>query len=357
VIDLDQSIKNHHKNNKMPKHPTIKDLAKAAGVSTATVDRVLNSRTSVRLATTERVLKAASDIGYHGANLIRMRLEEARPKRHLAFLLQRSNDQFYQQFATAIQQAVLEPCSYNFTCEIRFMEEVSPSSIAQQLRSLSGVDGVGIVALENSQVTQELEKLTDRGIPVINLLSDMATLKKSGFVGWDSRKVGRTAAWTIHRLSKKTGSIGILLGSHRYLGQQEAETSFINYFREIEAGFTVLPTLLNLDDDKLTAQATSELLEANPDLVGIYNAGGGRAGMIDTLRNEAAERELVVVCQELTGETKSALLDGVIDLVIGTPIKEIARETIKQFQTVFNDLHADRAATRLPADLFISENV
>ena len=44
--------------------PTTKDVAKAAGVSLATVDRVLNARAGVRQATVERVQKAIREIDF-----------------------------------------------------------------------------------------------------------------------------------------------------------------------------------------------------------------------------------------------------------------------------------------------------
>ena len=46
----------------MGRRPTISDLAVAAGVSVATVDRVLNQRHRVRGETAERVLAAAQSI-------------------------------------------------------------------------------------------------------------------------------------------------------------------------------------------------------------------------------------------------------------------------------------------------------
>ena len=44
--------------------PTVHDLAKAAGVSLATVDRVLNRRSGVRDETRRKVDEAVSAIGY-----------------------------------------------------------------------------------------------------------------------------------------------------------------------------------------------------------------------------------------------------------------------------------------------------
>jgi transcriptional regulator with XRE-family HTH domain len=65
--------------------PTIADLARAAGVSVATVDRVLNARHRVREPTAERVLGAAVAIGFHGTPLLKSRLRSNVPERTLAF--------------------------------------------------------------------------------------------------------------------------------------------------------------------------------------------------------------------------------------------------------------------------------
>lgn len=59
---------------RMPRSPTIHDAAAAAGVSQATVDRVLNGREAVREDTARRVYEAAVQVGYHAALLIAQRL-------------------------------------------------------------------------------------------------------------------------------------------------------------------------------------------------------------------------------------------------------------------------------------------
>ena len=56
------------------KRPTITDVAKAAGVSVATVDRVLNGRLPVREETSRRVFEAAEKIGLTYAQVYSCRL-------------------------------------------------------------------------------------------------------------------------------------------------------------------------------------------------------------------------------------------------------------------------------------------
>ena len=83
----DDRINYHISRRPMSKRPTISDLAEAAGVSVATVDRVLNGRLPVREATARRVYEAATATGYHAAGLIRQRMRQDLPEYRLGFLL------------------------------------------------------------------------------------------------------------------------------------------------------------------------------------------------------------------------------------------------------------------------------
>ena len=75
--------------------PTVADVAREAGVSVATVDRVVNGRLPVREDTTRRVLDAAQRLGFHAAGLIRARLREQLPEVTVGLLLQRPEEPFY----------------------------------------------------------------------------------------------------------------------------------------------------------------------------------------------------------------------------------------------------------------------
>jgi transcriptional regulator with XRE-family HTH domain len=48
----------------MKNNPTIRDVAKAAGVSIATVSRILNDKPDVSVETRQKVLQTVEEIGY-----------------------------------------------------------------------------------------------------------------------------------------------------------------------------------------------------------------------------------------------------------------------------------------------------
>ena len=319
----------------MSSRPTLTAVAAAAGVSTATVDRVLNSRLPVREATALRVIEAAERIGYHGAHLMRARLQERadRTVRTLGFVLLRRHEAFYQALGRAVNAAVARYPSPGIAV-IEYMAALEPAAIAQQLLDLGReVDALAVVAIDHPHVTAAVETLHAAGKPVFTLLSDLSAPQRAGYVGVDPRKSGRTAAWAISRLAKAPGPVAVFVGSHRYLGHEACEMAFRAYLREHAPAFRVLDPIVNLEDAQIGHEATLELLRRHPDLAGIYEAaGGGASGMIRALRLERPPGHplghVVTVCNELHAEHRHALIDGIVDLVMVTPTERIAETVV-----------------------------
>jgi LacI family transcriptional regulator len=338
--------------------PTIRDLALAAGVGVATVDRVLNQRAPVRRETAERVLAAAEAIGYHGTGLLKRRLEETAAEKSFGFLLQRRGDAFYQEMAAALAGATRAAKGVRGRPVVEFVEDISAATVADRLLALGGrVDAVAVVAADHPRVTEAIEALRARGVGVLTLLTELSA-PLIGHVGIDHRKSGRTAGWAIARLARKPGSVGIFVGSHRYVGHELSEMSFRAYFRELMPEFRLLEPLANLEDPHLAHEGTLELLKRNPDLVGIYAAGGGMAGLISALREGDPDRRVIAVCNELVPETRAALVDGVVDAVIATPVASLAEQAVAIMTRSMRPATGQgEARVLLPFDLYVSENV
>jgi LacI family transcriptional regulator len=342
----------------MGKRPTITDLARAAGLSVATVDRVLNGRAAVRDETAARVAAAAEVIGYHAAGLLKQRATET-PARTFGFVLQKRDDAFYQGLAAALSQATRAATNIRGKPVVAFTEELVPGAIARKLLEVgASVDALAVVAVDHPHVTEAIEALAAKNVPTFALLSDVSAPSRAGFIGLDSRKLGRIAGWTISRLAREPGPVGVLVGTHRYLGHELAEMSFRSYFREHASGFRLLETVVDLEDDRIAYEATLDLLGRNAGLKGIYLAGGGMKGMIEALRDERGGQNPVVVCNELLPVTRAALLDGVIELVLSTPLPALAARTVEALtRAVAGGPGTGLAEVLLPADLYISENL
>jgi LacI family transcriptional regulator len=343
----------------MGRRPTITDLAAAAGVSVATVDRVLNARHPVRETTARRVYEAASAIGYHATELVRHRLSQNLPFYRLGFLLQRPEQHFYQALAHAISVAVEGAVTFRGAARIEYAESQTPAEVAAKLKAIAArSQAVAIVAIDHPTITAAVAELRDAGIPVFSLLSDTADSARTTYIGLDNRKAGRTAGWFIARTAKAPGKVAIFVGSHRFLGQELREIGLRTYFRENAPDFEVLDTLVNLETPAIAHEAMLDLLKRHKDLAGIYVAGGGMEGVVAALREEAAGRRPVAVCPELTPVSRGALADHIIQAVIGTPLALLAERLVGLMARALEKGESEQpGSVYLPFDIYISENI
>lgn len=313
----------------MSRRPTIADLADRAGVSVATVDRVLNGRHRVREETARRVYEAASEIGYHAAALIHQRITADLPKMDFAFLLQKESQPFYRSFGAALQEAADGISGLRVNAQIEYVKNQTPAEVAERLEALGArAQAIAATSLDHHSVTQVVQSLRERGKPVFSLLSDFAQGMRESYVGLNNLKVGRIAAWLISRTAPRTGKVAIFVGSHRWHGHELRETGFRSYFREYAPQFEILETLVNLETRQVTYEATLNLLSRYPDIAGFYVAGGGMEGAIGALREEIPDPLPSVVVNELTVDSAAALQDHTIVGAIATPLPLLCRSLL-----------------------------
>jgi LacI family transcriptional regulator len=343
----------------MAGRPTIRDLAKASGLSVATVDRVLNQRLKVREVTIARVIDAAQAIGFHAAPLLAARIRDQAPAATFGFLLLQGEDAFYGALARALAAATRESRAVRGKAIIEFMDDLSPNAIVGRILALGArVEALAVVSVDHPHVTEAIATLRARGVSTFALLTDLTAPLRGGYVGRDNRKEGRSAGFMVTRTAAAAGKIGIIIGSHRFLCQETAESSFRSYLREHAPAFQPLESLVNLEDPRLARRATLDLLRHNADLVGLYICGGGADGVIAAAREVGGSRRIAIVCNEITPTTRLALIDGVLTAVVATRVEAMARGAVEAMGKAMLSGPPERPGEILvPFDLLIAENV
>ena len=341
--------------------PTIADLAKAASVSVSTVDRVLNGRDPVRQATAEQVLQAAERIGFYGVGTIRRRLAADKPARSFGFLLQQSHRQLYQMYGSVLTRATAAVSEVRARAVVEYTDDLSPDVIAERLLHLGReVDAVAIVTADQPHVNHAIEVLKADAVPVFALISDLTSPMRAGYVGADNWKMGRTAAWFITSMARQSGKVVVYVGSHRYLCQDICEASFRSYIRERSDGWQMLDTPSTREEPQIAYEITRDLLASEPDLVGLYVAGGGATGVVRALREEdpARAQRLIVVTRDLTGETRAALVDGIINAALTHPAEAMAAALLEAMVQATGDSPPTAVIHQiLPFEIFTPENI
>jgi LacI family transcriptional regulator len=339
--------------------PTIEKLAETAGVSVATVDRVLNRRAKVRTKTAKRVYEAAVAIGYPATSLIGHRVREELPDYRLGFLLLDTGSTFYAAFENELRRAVLEASDFRGKFVLDHASPSEPDQIAARLADLaSRAQAVAVVAPEHPSVNAAAAAAAARGVPVFSLLSDFAAGTREAYVGVHNGKVGRTAAWMIANAAKRPGKIALFVGSHRFHGHEAREMGFRAFFREEAPEFSLPETLVNFEDPQFTEETILALAREHPDFAGCYVAGGGMEGAIAAARKLPGERRPVIICNELTSLSRAALADKTITMVINTPLAAISDEVVRMMARSLGAKSDQRISDRfLPFEIHLPESV
>ena len=334
----------------------IDDVATLAGVSTATVDRVLNQRPGVRSVTVQRVLKAALDLGYvlDGA----LPAGALKPLR-LAFLLPAGTNRFLGMLGQTIVRAQDKLASFNMRARVDYIESFRPELLAQELKRIGReVDGIGFMALEHPMVREAVDWLAECGVPTVTLISDVAHSRRAAYVGLDNRAAGRTAASLVARfIGPRPAKVAVIAGSLSYRAHEEREMGFLHLFQEQHPRLEIVGLREGHDDDAKNYRQTKLLLGQHPDLAGIYNIGGGPEGIARALKEGGRQQEVVFVGHGLTSDTRALLLDGTLDAVI----TQHPQSTLMACVSIFANLRAGRPAMdgmALPSiEIILRENL
>ncbi|WP_439864986.1 LacI family DNA-binding transcriptional regulator [Pseudomonas antarctica] len=343
------------------KRPTIATVAAQAGLSVATVDRVLNARAPVTPETAEQVFQAAEAVGYFAARLIGQRIRERRPTYRFGVLLLGTAQAFYANLAEAITDAAQHHATANLTCQFDYVFDRSPSAIVAQIERLAvQCDALAVVSFAHPLINAALKQIREAGVPVVALLSDIHEQAAEPYVGQNNPVVGRTMGWLLARLcGTRKGSVGIVLGGHRFLGHQARVEGLHRYLAEHAPGLKPLEPLINLDNSDITEEATLDLLTRHRDLRGLCVVGGGGDGVISALAQLPKRPALCCILQESTALSRQALSQGLIDVVMDSQPHQIATalvqllvalQTAEAFDPVRHRMH-------IPPQIVTSENM
>lgn len=300
----------------MQRRPRISEIAARAGVSAATVDRVINGRPGVRDDTIARVTEAIRVIGS---------LEERGPSgvQRIDVILAQDDSSVTAGLGPMIAAAARQS---GCAAEVSYVPRMNAAALAARLHACAeeGSAGVAVQALDHVLVREALGRLVAEGVPVVTVLTDIAGLPRLAYVGLDNRAAGRTAGYLMSRFCHGAGRLAIVWGGELYRSHEERESGFRNLVRAERPDLRCLDVVTGGDDAAITRAAVAELLQREPELAGIYAVGGGVTGVIEAVRAAGRAKPPVLIAHNYNAETKHALLDGTIDALIHQDIGRIA---------------------------------
>ncbi len=336
---------------------TLQDVARTAGVSLATVDRVLNGRPGVHSETAERV-QAAVDLLKYRPDRLAARLARGRDH-HFRFVMPSGNNAFMQALEFEVRAAADRFAEERVQIGITHVDVFDGDVLADSLERLRGeVDGVAVVALDHPSVREAIDGLTASDVTVVTLVSDVPRANRAHYVGIDNSAAGRTAANLLGRfLSGRSGKVGLLAGSIALRDHIERQLGFEQVIARDFPNLQLLPVREGRDDDGRVETLAAGLLAEHPDLIGIYNVGAGNAGIVAALERAGRERDVVFIAHELTPFSRRHLIRGTIDAVINQDAGHEARSATRLLIAEREGIPIYSGQERIRIDIFLRENV
>lgn len=335
--------------------PTVFDIAREAGVSPATVDRVLNNRRGVRERTREIVVETARRLGYLAPGPVEPASAPVSVIR-LDFIIPVGTNTFMRMLHDQLRsQAAARP---ELDVRITSIEGVNPDTLAASLHDLQGkTAGVGVIALDHPAVREAIRALSANDIKVVTLATDVLHVPRVAYVGIDNRQAGRLAGYMVGRLLG-TGvrrKVAMFAGSLSYRGHQEREMGFRHIVAEEFPNLEIVELRESLDDLERAYREASALLDRHVDLAGIYNIGAGNQGVARALREHDLAKSVTFIGHELTEGTKRLLLNGTMDAIIDQNPRVEAREALNILTHAVRGLPYEGHPPRL--HLILKENI
>ncbi|MGV0819666.1 LacI family DNA-binding transcriptional regulator [Martelella sp. AMO21009] len=339
--------------------PTVHDIAIKAGVSLATVDRVMNGRPGVREKTKAKVEEAIRSLGYvrdvAAANLAKGRVYP------FTFILPLNDNAFMAELRAAVEQAGERGRIERTEISIIDVPAFDGDALAKALIAAGEEEpaGIALVAVDADPVRAAVGALKKKGIPVVTLVSDLEDSGRDHYAGVDNQAAGRTAATLLGRfIGQRAGRIAILVGSLSVRDHQNRLSGFSEGMALDFPNLELTRPMEGRDDAAVAERLVDEALARDPDIIGIYSLGAGNRGLIAALEKARGNgREIVTIAHELSDHSRTALENGLFDAVLNQDAGHEVRSAIRVLKAEADGLAVIAAQERIRIDIFIKDNL
>ena len=290
----------------------IKEIARQAGLGTATVDRALNGRAHVSPQTRARVAKAIRELEGQESMLA------ARGRRLFIDIVAEAPRRFTREIRIAAEAALAQVAGAAIRLRYHFHERLGEGDVLAILDGIRrrGSQGICLKARDTPALRAAVDGLALTGIPVFTLVTDLPGTARRAYLGLDNAKAGRTAAYLLAQGGERRGAVVLAVRSQEdFQGETERYEGFRAELAQLwpECRVVSLSGGAGLPAD--TARRVSEALSTTSPVTGVYSIGGGNEAILAALAR-SGKTGLPFVAHDLDRENLALLQNRQISFVL-----------------------------------------
>ncbi len=299
----------------MTKKPTIVDIAKVLGVSTATVHRALHDHPNMTPMTKNRVLQMAKKMGYK-PNLAARFLSSKRSIRISVNTL-KGTTSFWDEVRTGIEDEKKSLDLENVEIEYRTYPKLDEGEVPAFEAALeANVDGI-ITFPSNQETLKPLMRRAARSnVPVVFVATDAPGTGRLSVVSIDTMASGALAADLMGRLVQGKGTVGVTLFDAEITEHAEKFNAFKTTMSSLYPGIRVQDPIEDHDLNEVAYDECRKLIASNPDLVGIYVTTEASTPVIQAVRDAGLIGKLTIVTTDLFPTLVKEIRNGSVTATI-----------------------------------------
>lgn len=343
------------------KKVTIQDVAKYAGVSAGTIDRVIHNRGKVSGVKRERIEEAIRVLNFNPNILARTLALGNRFVISVLIPEAPYTGHYWSVPLKGIEQARNTYRDFGIETDFFFYHLFDETSFVEQANKILSAQPAGVILapLFVRESVAFIHALRAKGIPYVFIDSDIREAEKLAYIGPDIYQSGKVAARLMSAVTSREDEVLIL---HMVKGIDNAaatgrmEEGFRNHYREDPESHDRIHTLtINSTDTEELYAALDRMYKKNPGIQGVF-VTNSKSWQVSAFhrRNSLKKR---IVGFDLVGENIACLKNGGIDYIISqNPLRQGSRAVQVLFE-LFLYKNKPQPVQHVPLDIIIRENV
>lgn len=340
----------------------ITDIAKMAGVSVGTVDRVIHHRGRVSEENEKRVKAVLEEVDYQ-PNLLARSLASRKQHHFLAIIPFFAPGEYWEALSEGIDKAASEAEAYNVSITKRFFDQYDNKSFDSILPTLFDdveIDGVLIATLFTDSVVRLSHMLDGRDIPYVYVDSNIAGEHQLAYFGTESYDAGVIAAKLLtHQIDRQAD---ILISRMSHSGKNDSNqgtnrrNGFFRYLKENGFQGELHEVELTRTDPNPNFAQLDEVFQSHPRIEGAVTFNS-TCYILGNYLQTRAMKNIKLVGYDLIGKNTELLFQGVIAALIAQRPEQQGYNGIKSLCNYRVLKQTPAKVNLMPIDILVKENL